>query len=116
MDQYYYVYILARGRNSTLYTGVTNDLIRRIYEHKMGLADSFTKKYGIKTLVYYEQHSDIREAIRREKLIKKWRREFKINVIEKQNADWQDLYIELSGSPDPAIQRGDSLIYEVKYG
>lgn len=115
MQLYYYVYILAKARNSTFYVGVTNDLIRRVYEHKMGLADGFTKKYGIKTLVYYEQHEYINEAIRREKLIKKWKREYKVNVIECQNPGWKDLYKSLTQTPDPAIRRGDK-VEEPAYG
>jgi putative endonuclease len=91
----YYVYILAKARNSTFYVGVTNDLIRRIWEHKNELADGFTKKYGIKMLVYYEIHNDIEEAIKREKLIKRWKREYKMNVIETMNPDWKDLYDDI---------------------
>ncbi len=106
MKEYnYYVYIMAKERNSTFYTGVTNNLIRRVYEHKNDLADGFTKKYGIKTLVYYEHHSNINSAIHREKLIKKWKREYKLNAIEQLNPDWNDLYLDLI-RPDPAIRRG----------
>ena len=97
MNKQYYVYILAKARKRTLYTGVTNDLIRRVYEHKQGLADGFTKKYGIKRLVYYEIHTDINEAIKREKLIKKWRREIKYEAIERMNLEWEDLYEGLLG-------------------
>lgn len=88
----YYVYILARARNSTFYTGVTNDLVRRVWEHKEGVADGFTKKYGIKTLVYYEVHDDVNEAIKKEKLIKKWRRSIKYQAIGRMNPEWKDLY------------------------
>ena len=88
----YYVYILAKAKNSTFYTGVTNTLIKRVWEHKEGVADGFTKKYGIKTLVYYEYFDDIEAAICREKLIKKWKRDYKIDAIEKMNPDWNDLY------------------------
>ncbi|MDA0781069.1 MAG: GIY-YIG nuclease family protein [Rickettsiales bacterium] len=91
----YYVYILAKARNSTFYTGVTNDLQRRVYEHKEGLIEGFTKKYNIKNLVYYEYFDDVNEAIRKEKLIKKWRRKIKMEAIEKNNPDWKDLYYEL---------------------
>lgn len=83
--------------------------MRRVYEHKNNLADGFTKKYGIKTLVYFEIHQEINEVIRREKLIKKWKREYKMNVIEAVNPDWHDLYDNLAG-PDPAIQRGDKVV------
>ena len=82
MEDNYYVYILTRERNSVFYVGVTSDLIRRVYEHKMGLVEGFTKKYNIKSLVYYEQFEDIYLAIAREKLIKKWKRQYKINAIE----------------------------------
>ena len=88
----YYVYIMASKRNGTLYVGVTNDLIRRTYEHREGLADGFTKKYGVKTLVYYELHDDIARAIQREQNLKRWRREWKIDLIEKANPAWDDLY------------------------
>jgi putative endonuclease len=87
----YFVYILASKRNGTLYVGVTNDLSRRIYEHKSGHADGFTKKYGVHTLVCFEQTNDIKAAIKREKQIKKWNRAWKIALIEKENKDWADL-------------------------
>ncbi len=91
----YYVYILASKRNGTLYVGVTNDLIRRVYEHKHDLIGGFTAKYKVHTLVYYEHTSDIRSAIEREKRLKKWRREWKIKLIESMNPQWHDLYEEL---------------------
>jgi len=91
----YYVYILAKERNSTFYTGVTNDLVRRVYEHKQGLADGFTKKYGIKMLVYYEVHEDVNEAIAKEKLIKKWSRAIKYQAIARMNPTWKDLYEDI---------------------
>ena len=94
MDNYY-VYILASKKNGTLYIGVTNNLIRRIYEHKEGLTEGFTKKYNVKKLVYYETHSDIKIAIQREKQMKKWYRKWKIELIEKINPEWKDLYNEL---------------------
>ena len=107
-EKQYYVYILTRARNSTFYTGVTNDLIRRVWEHRKGLADGFTKKYGVHHLVYYEVYGDINLAIAREKLIKKWRREIKIEAIEKMNPRWNDLYAEITESrPDPVMRRGD---------
>ena len=93
--KYYYVYILASKHNGTLYTGITNDLVRRIYEHKQGLADGFTKKYNIKNLVYYEQTTDVESAITREKCIKKWNRLWKRKLIEKDNPEWKDLSLEL---------------------
>lgn len=88
----YYVYILAKARHSTLYVGVTNDLIRRVWEHKEGIIDGFTKKHNIKQLVYFEVHTSIEEAIKCEKLIKKWRREIKYEAIAKENPFWHDLY------------------------
>jgi len=87
----YYVYILASRRNGTLYTGVTNDLVRRTWSHQDGEVEGFTKRYGVKMLVYYEAHHDIRDAIRREKQIKAWKRQWKINLIEKENPEWKDL-------------------------
>ena len=94
-DYHYYVYILTRARNSVFYVGVTNNLVRRVYQHKMGLVEGFTKKYNIKTLVYYEQFKDIYLAIAREKIIKKWKRQYKINAIESINSEWRDLYDDL---------------------
>ena len=89
------VYLLASQRNGTLYAGVTSDLIRRVWEHKNDLTDGFTKRYGVHTLVWYEVHDNMESAIRREKAIKKWRRTWKITLIEQLNALWQDLYEEL---------------------
>jgi putative endonuclease len=88
----YAVYILASKRNGTLYTGVTNDLSRRVYEHKEKNIYGFTKRYNVSILVYYEMHEDINEAIRREKQIKKWNRKWKLQLIEKYNPKWIDLY------------------------
>ena len=96
-QKHYYVYILARKRNSTFYTGITNDLIRRVWEHKEGIIKGFTWEYDVKQLVYYEIFDDIREAIRREKQIKKWRRAIKLEAIERMNPEWKDLYYELTG-------------------
>lgn len=92
---YYFVYILATARNGTFYVGVTNDLVRRIFEHKNDLADGFTRKYGIHRLVYYEMHTHIEEAIRREKSIKRWSRAMKMEAIERMNPEWEDLYAEI---------------------
>jgi putative endonuclease len=88
----YYVYILASKRNGTLYTGVTSDLIRRIWQHKTGEIPGFTSKYKVHQLVYYEIHTDIREAIKREKNIQAWKRAWKLRLIEEQNPEWKDLY------------------------
>ena len=92
----YYVYILASKKNGTLYIGVTSDLSKRVYEHKNELADGFTRKYNVHQLVYYEMTPDIRSAIQREKRLKKWKRDWKIHLIEKHNPDWKDLYEEIS--------------------
>jgi putative endonuclease len=91
----YYVYLLASKRDGTLYIGVTSDLVKRVYEHKNNLVDGFTKKYHVHKLVYYEVTDDINGAIIREKQIKKWKRAWKIELIEKNNPDWRDLYFEL---------------------
>ena len=95
MQKLYYVYILASRRNGTLYTGVTNDIGRRVWEHKSDLADGFTRKYGVHILVWYETHEDIDTAIAREKQIKGWNRAWKIRLIEKENSGWNDLYEKL---------------------
>lgn len=91
----YYVYIMASKRNGTLYIGVTNNLLRRVNEHKNGLLQGFTKKYKVYDLVYYEVTSSIESAIIREKQLKKWNRQWKINLIEKDNKDWRDLFQDL---------------------
>ncbi len=88
-----YVYILASKKNGVLYIGVTSNLINRIYQHKKGLLEGFTKKYKIKSLVFYETYGDIQEAFRREKQLKKWNREWKIKLIEKDNPEWNDIKI-----------------------
>lgn len=92
MKEQYYVYIMANKRYGTLYTGITNDLIRRVYEHKKNLVEGFTKKYNVHILVYFECIGDVNEAIRREKCIKSWKRTWKINLIENSNYNWDDLY------------------------
>ena len=86
------VYILASHRNGTLYTGVTSNLVARVWQHKNDVVGGFTKKYGVHTLVYYERHGDVMAAINREKQIKKWKRAWKLALIEKQNPTWRDLY------------------------
>ena len=91
MDKNYYVYILASKRNGTLYIGVTNNLERRMYQHKNKLIDGFTKKYGVYKLVHFEMTNDVRSAIQREKQLKKWNRKWKLELIEKENPEWKDL-------------------------
>ncbi len=93
--QGYFVYILASRRNGTLYTGVTSDLVGRISEHKQDLTPGFTTQYGVKTLVWCEARDDIEQAILREKRIKRWRRGWKLALIEAANRQWRDLYLEL---------------------
>jgi putative endonuclease len=95
MERQFYVYLLASKRNGTLYAGVTSDLVKRIWQHKNKLEDGFTKKYGVDKLVYYEIHSTAETAIRREKQIKKWRRPWKLRLIEENNPRWRDLYEEI---------------------
>ena len=90
----YYVYILTNKTNSVIYIGITNNLLRRLYEHKNKLLKGFTKKYNVNKLVYFEQTSDINEAIKREKILKKWNREWKIELIKKQNPEFKDLSSE----------------------
>ena len=87
----YYIYILASKIRGTLYIGVTNDLQRRVYEHKMGIKKGFTQKYGVHKLMYFETFQNIEEAITREKNMKKWKRDWKIKLIEKENIKWSDL-------------------------
>ena len=89
------VYILTNERNGTLYTGVTSDLPRRIWEHKTKVAKGFTEKYGLDKLVWYEMHLTMESAIQREKIVKKWKRKYKLKTIEAMNPDWRDLYEEL---------------------
>lgn len=87
-----HVYILASRRNGTLYVGVTSDLVKRVYLHKEGLADGFTKKYGVKLLVWFEGTASIEAAIAREKQLKNWKRAWKIALVERENPEWRDLY------------------------
>jgi|SRR5579872_3523391 putative endonuclease len=92
----YAVYIMASRRNGTLYIGVTNNLANRAYQHRTGKGSSFTARYGVKSLVWYEFYTDINEAIAREKRLKKWERKWKIRLIEDMNPDWADLYERLN--------------------
>jgi putative endonuclease len=97
MDRSSYVYMLASGLNGTLYVGVTSDLVKRVWQHREGLAEGFTKRYRVKMLVWYEIHADIMEAIRREKQIKKWDRSWRVELIQKTNPRWRDLYADIVG-------------------
>jgi putative endonuclease len=91
-----YVYILASQRNGTLYVGVTSELPKRVWQHKEGLVDGFTRQHEVKLLVWYEVHGSMVEAITREKQIKTWKRAWKIRLIEESNPYWNDLYLELT--------------------
>jgi putative endonuclease len=90
------VYILASRRNGTLYTGVTSDLVKRVWQHRNDLIEGFTKKYGVHTLVYYELHGSMNKAIQRERRLKQWNRAWKIELIEKENPGWVDLWPSLT--------------------
>ncbi|MDD5035654.1 MAG: GIY-YIG nuclease family protein [Methylococcaceae bacterium] len=97
------VYLLASHRNGTLYVGVTSNVIKRVYEHRNGLVDSFTRRYAVHDLVWYEIHESMESAILREKQIKKWTRKAKIVLIEQYNSSWQDLWPELAS---PSLASG----------
>ena len=89
------VYILANRKNGTLYIGVTSDLIKRVWQHRMDFMEGFTKKYRLHRLVFFEYHKTMRDAILREKQLKKWKRNWKQIIIERENPNWRDLYIEI---------------------
>ena len=91
-----YIYILTNRPNGTLYVGVTNDLVRRVFEHREGVVKGFSKTYGLKRLVYYEIHDDIRLAIQRERTMKHWPRAWKVRLVNGFNREWDDLYLSLS--------------------
>jgi putative endonuclease len=93
------VYIMASRRNGTLYLGVTGNLPQRAYEHREGLVDGFSRKHGCAQLVWFEQHSEMGAAIAREKTLKKWRRAWKLALIEKDNPQWRDLYADFANPP-----------------
>ena len=95
MEKPSYVYIMASGLYGTLYIGVTSDLIRRVWQHRESVVDGFTSEYCVKRLVWFEQHTDIYSAITREKQIKKWRRDWKIELIQKNNPLWRDLFSDI---------------------
>ena len=96
------VYILASQKNGTLYIGVTSDLIKRVWEHKNNLVEGFTEKYSIHNLVYFEQYGDMETAILREKQLKKWNRQWKVSLSEKQNPQWLDLWSSIVDGSPPA--------------
>ena len=95
--RHYYVYVLASRIGDTLYIGVTNDIVRRVFEHKSKLVEGFTQKYDVVKLVYFEQFDDPENAIKREKRLKKWNRAWKIRLIEENNPNWEDLYPGIAG-------------------
>ena len=99
----YYVYVLTNKSNKVLYIGVTNDLIRRMLEHKNKLVEGFAKRYNLVKLVYYQATNDIDSAIKREKQLKNWHRAWKINLISEFNPDWEDLSRELFGDPETIL-------------
>jgi putative endonuclease len=92
----YFVYILASKRNGTLYIGVTNNLLKRVHQHRSDVSEGFTRKYGVHNLVYFEAYNDIRDAITREKRMKRWKRQWKMRLIEKSNPNWGDLFNSLN--------------------
>jgi putative endonuclease len=96
LDRQYFVYILASGLGGTLYVGVTNNLLKRVFEHRDGRGSEFTAKYGVHQLVYFEVHEEVEHAILREKRIKRWKRAWKVNLIEERNPNWDDLYSKLT--------------------
>ena len=91
-------YIMASEKRGTLYIGVTSNLIQRVWQHKQGIAEGFSQRYGTKSLVYFEQHESMESAILREKQMKKWRRQWKLNLIAEQNPDWDDLWESILGA------------------
>ena len=95
-EKQFVVYMLASGRNGTLYVGVTSDLIKRIWQHKNDVADGFTKRYRVHTLVWFESHENAESAITREKQIKEWKRKWKLELIEQDNPTWRDRYDEIT--------------------
>jgi len=97
IDHAYYVYILASGPRGTLYVGVTRDLLKRVYQHRTRAVAGFSAKHNLHRLVYYEIHADVEVAILREKRVKRWRRDWKIELIEKENPQWDDLWQSVAG-------------------
>jgi putative endonuclease len=95
MEKKYYVYIVASKKNGTIYIGMTNNLKGRVVQHKEGLIPGFTQKYKVNMLVYFEEYNDVRDAITRETQMKRWKREWKIELIESVNPEWKDLFYEL---------------------
>jgi putative endonuclease len=109
-----YVYIMASGKNGTICTGATSDLIKRVHQHREGLIEGFTKRYGCDRLVWFEAYDDLEGARRRELQMKEWKRAWKIKLIEERNLDWNDLYPSLFGAggagPGPRPSPGNEVI------
>jgi putative endonuclease len=103
MERLYFVYILASKRNGTLYVGITNDLVRRVGEHKSGKVEGFTKKYNVHRLVYSATFDNPNDAITHEKRLKRWRRAWKLKLIEEQNPQWRDLSEDFTGLSPPTL-------------
>ena len=97
MGKQFYVYIMTSRRNGTLYIGMSSNLVQRVWNHKNNMVEGFTEKYNVKHLVYYEVHESAESAITREKQIKKWRRKWKLRLIEEHNPQWEDLFSKISG-------------------
>ena len=97
MSKYHYIYIITNKKQGTLYTGITSDLLKRIWQHKNKVVKGFTNKYNLDKLVYYETSEVVDNAITREKQLKNWKRQWKIELIEKENPEWKDLYQEMIG-------------------
>ncbi len=102
------VYILSSGKHGTLYTGVTSDLLARLYQHREGTIEGFTSRYGVTHLVWFEMHENMEAAILREKRIKKWNRDWKLNLIERSNPEWVDLAIGLGFEPTRSAEKNDA--------
>jgi|TARA_R110002072_G_scaffold74783_3_gene176851 putative endonuclease len=96
MSNTYYVYMLASAPRGTLYVGVTNDIVRRVYEHRIGAVEGFTKQHNVKLLVWFDTTPNIESAIQHEKRLKRWRRDWKFGLVEKNNPEWRDLYDDIS--------------------
>jgi putative endonuclease len=109
----YYVYIMTNEKNGTLYIGVTCDLLRRTIEHKLKVNEGFTKQFNLDKLVWYEQTNDILSAIKKEKQMKKWKREYKLKTIEDLNPEWIDLFYEIGGTNDLLVEMSKQLINNV---
>ena len=115
MAEVFFVYILTNAHHNSFYIGVTNDLVRRVFEHKNKLLKGFSYRYNVDKLIYYEVFGSIELAIAREKLVKKWRREIKCKAINRMNPEWRDLYDVLVAG-DPGMRRGDALLRHPLYG